>query len=132
MRPDQLPEQMQHLVAIDEVELGEGEDPFAVERRLEREVEAVEGLDGGEPAHLQRRLDAAALAQGVLLGEQGVDGFERGELAALELTHQLIEDLQRAGHLQPDQVAADALERGRGAGAHGVTVRAARARPTVS
>jgi hypothetical protein len=38
---------MDDLAAIDEVELGESEDAVLVERRLEREVEALEGLDAG-------------------------------------------------------------------------------------
>ena len=36
-------EEVDHLVAIDEVELSKGENAVAVERRLEREVEAGEG-----------------------------------------------------------------------------------------
>jgi hypothetical protein len=35
--------EVDHLVAIDEVELSKGENAVAVERRLEREVEAGEG-----------------------------------------------------------------------------------------
>ena len=50
-------EQVDHLVAVDEVELGEREDAVAVERRLEGEVEAGERLDGREPGHHQRGLD---------------------------------------------------------------------------
>ena len=40
-------EQMHHFGAVDELELGQGQDSVAVERRLEREVEALEGLDRG-------------------------------------------------------------------------------------
>ena len=42
-------------------------------------------LDVEQPAHLQRRLDPAALAQAQLLAEQGVDRLQGGDLAALEL-----------------------------------------------
>ena len=38
--------EMYNLMAIDEVELSEGENPVAVERGLEREVEAGQRLDG--------------------------------------------------------------------------------------
>jgi hypothetical protein len=44
-------------LAIDEGELGDGENAVALEGRLEREVEAGEGLDGGELGHPQRYLD---------------------------------------------------------------------------
>ena len=70
-------EDMDDLVAVDELELGEGQDTVAVERGLEGEVEAGQRLDGGEPGHHQRRLDAPALAHGQLLGEQGIDGVQR-------------------------------------------------------
>ena len=53
-------EEVDDLVAVDEVELGERQDAVAVERGLEGEVEAGEGLDVAEPGHQQRRLDAAA------------------------------------------------------------------------
>ena len=40
-----LAEEVDDLVAVDEVELCQGEDAVAVERRLEREVEAGQRLD---------------------------------------------------------------------------------------
>ena len=103
-------EEVDDLVAVDEVELGEGQDPVAVERRLEGEVEAGQRLDGRELCHPQRRLDATVLAQGQFLGEQGIDHLERAGFATLELTHRLIKNLQRPGHLQTDQGLANAVE----------------------
>ena len=97
---------MDHLVAVDEVELGEGQDAVAVERRLEGEVEAGERLDGREPGHHQRGLDAAALAQRELLGEQRLDRLERADLAALELADGGIDHLERPRHPEADQGAA--------------------------
>ena len=47
------PEQMNDLGTVDEVETGERHDPVAVERGLEREVEAGQGLDNGQPGHSQ-------------------------------------------------------------------------------
>ena len=70
-------------------------------------------LIGRQAAHAQRRLDAAVLAQGQFFGEQDVDGLERADLAALEPAHDVVERLQRARHLQADQVVADAVERRR-------------------
>ena len=106
-----LADEVDDLMAIDEVELGERQDAVAVERGLEREVEAGQRLDGGEAGHLQRRLDAAALADGELLGEQHLDRLDGADLAALDLLDEMIERLQRARHAQADQVAADALDR---------------------
>jgi hypothetical protein len=82
----------------DEVELCQGEDPVAVERRLEREVEAGQRLDGGQARHLQRRLDPAALANGDLLGQQRLDRLDRAQLATLELLNHMLE---RASPLMP-------------------------------
>ena len=45
------PQEVDDLVALDEVELGERQDPVAVERRLEGEVEAGQRLDGRELGH---------------------------------------------------------------------------------
>jgi len=40
-----LPNEVDDLMAVDELELGQGEDTVAVERGLEREVKAAQGLD---------------------------------------------------------------------------------------
>src|SRR6516225_8082447 len=90
-------EEVDHLVAIDEVELSEGKNAITVERRLEREVEARERLNGGELGHAQRHLHAAVLAQRQFLGEQRIDHLQRTGFAALELTHALVQDLQSSG-----------------------------------
>ena len=45
-------EQVQHLMTADGIELCGGEDAVAVERGLEREVVALQGLDRGEPGHV--------------------------------------------------------------------------------
>ena len=97
------PEEVDHLTVLDEVELREREDPVLVERGLEGEVEAGERLEGREPGHAERGLDATVLAQRELFGKQGVDHLERARLAALELTQGVIQDLEGAGHLEPDQ-----------------------------
>jgi hypothetical protein len=106
------PQEVQDLAASDEAELRQRQDPVPIQRRLEREVEAGQGLDRSQPAHAQRRLDAAVLAQGQLFAEQDVDGFERADLALIEPSHDLVQRLQRPGHLQTDEVVADAVQRG--------------------
>jgi hypothetical protein len=115
-------QEVDHLAAGDEAELGQGEDAVPVERGLEGEVEAGEGFDGPQAAHAQGRLDAAVLAQGQLFGEQDVDGLQSADLALLEAAHDVVERLQRARHLQAHQVTANAVEHGRtelrGGGAH--------------
>jgi hypothetical protein len=86
---------------------------IAVERRLEREVEARERLDGGELGHPQcnftRRFSrsVSSSANRVSMTSSGT-GF-----AALELAHGLVQDLQSSGHLQANQGFADAVEYGR-------------------
>src|SRR3954451_24260898 len=108
-----LAEEVHDLVAANEVQLRQGEDPVAVERGLEGEVEAGERLDAAQPGHLQRRLDPASLAQRELLGQQRVDRLQRTDLAALELADDGVEHLERPGHPKADQVTLHALERRR-------------------
>src|SRR6476661_1346629 len=52
------PQEVNNLVAPDEVELDERQDPVPVERWLEGEVEAGQRLDGRELCHPERHLDA--------------------------------------------------------------------------
>jgi len=89
-----------HLAALDELQLGERHDAAAVERGLEGEVEPGQGFQRRQPGHQQRRLDPAVLPQRQLLGEQGVDRLQRGDLAALELADD---------HAQCDQRGLDVL-----------------------
>ena len=100
-------EQMHHLGAIDEVELGQRQDAVAVERGLEGEVEAGERLDRGEPgqscsAVLMRRFSRIVSSS----VEQGVDRLDAVDLALLDAAHGVVEHLQGARHLEADQVAA--------------------------
>ena len=104
------PQQVHHLVAGDEVELCERQNALPVERGLEREIEARQRLDRAQACHLQRRLDPAALAQGQLLGQQGVDRLQCADLAALDLAHGVVEHLQGTRYPQADQVAPHPLE----------------------
>ena len=105
-----LAEKVDHLVPIDELQLGQSEDAVAVERGLEGEVEAGQGFDGDQAPHLERGLDAADFAQGEFLAEQGVDRFQRADLAALELAHGVVENFQGPRHFEADQVAAHLID----------------------
>ena len=105
-------EQMHHLGAVDEVELGERQDAVAVERGLEGEVEAGERLDRGQPRQLQRRLDAAVLADGQFLDEQLIEGFDAVDLALLDPAEGGVEHLQGTRHPQRHQAVLDAVEGG--------------------
>jgi len=124
-------DEVQDLGAVDELELGQRHYAVLVERGLEGEVEAGERFDGGEPRHDERRLDATVLAQSELLGEQGVDCFERGHFAVLEAAHRRVENLDRARHLEADHGLLDALDqRGRDFDCHGAPPWPARRRAT--
>ena len=63
-------DEMHGFGAVDELQSGERHDAVLVERGLEGEVEAGEGLDRRELGHLDRHFDAAVLAEGELFGEQ--------------------------------------------------------------
>jgi hypothetical protein len=121
-------EEVHDLGPGDEVELGERQDAAPLERGLEGEVEALERLRRREAGGLERDADAAVLAGGVLLGEEAVDGLQRGELAALDPAHGVVEGLEGPGHAQADQAGADAVE----GLAHDVALSPARRRATAS
>ena len=80
------PEEVDDLGPPDEVELGQSRDPFAVERRLEAEVEAFERLCRQELGGTQGDVDAARLPCRVFLAQERVDGLDRGDLAFLQLS----------------------------------------------
>ena len=117
-----LAQEVDDLAAVDELELRQGKDAVAVERGLEAEVEAGEGLEAGQPPHLERRLDAPAFAQGELFAQERVDRLERADFAALELAHDVIEHLERARHFEPHQMSADLIDGAR----HGIVASHAR------
>ena len=86
------------------------------------EVDAATGkLDAGEARDDERCLHATVFTQGELLGEQGVDGFERGHLAVFETAHNGVKDLDGARHFEADHGLLDALDQrwnDLGTGAH--------------
>ena len=51
-------------------------------------------------ASMQRRLDAAVLAQGQLLDEELIEGFDAVDLALLDAAEGGVEHLERARHPQ--------------------------------
>jgi hypothetical protein len=104
------PEQVDDLGTGDEVEAGERHDPVAVERRLEREVEAGERFDDGQSGHAQGRLDPAVLAQAEFLGEKVVDRFDAVDFALLDAAQRGIEHFEHPRHLQPDQAVSDIVD----------------------
>jgi hypothetical protein len=105
---------MDHLAAVDEAELGQGQDPVLVERGLEGEVEPGQRLDGRQARHHQRGLDPPVLAQGELLAEQRLERLQRGDLATLQPPDGHVQHLQGPRHLQADQRALEPLEQGGG------------------
>ena len=118
-------EKMDHLGTADEVELRQGSDPLPIKRWLE--AEAFERLDRHQLGGAQGDVDTAALACGELFAEQAVDGFDRSDLTLLQLSERVIQRLQRAGHPEADECAADAVEEFAHRGAP-----EARRRPTAS
>ena len=93
-------EEMDGLVTINEAELRQGEDAISVEGGLEGEVETSERLDRCKPAHSQRRLDPAVLAQGQFLGEEDIDGFKGGQFTVLETAHDMMSASSARGFLR--------------------------------
>ena len=111
---------MNHFMPVDEVECGKGDDAIAVERWLEREVEAGQRLQDGQSGHAQCRLDPTVLAQAEFLGEQIVDRLDAVDLTLLDAAQRSVEHLERARHLQADQAVADIVDaRGCGGECHG-------------
>jgi hypothetical protein len=129
-----LPNEVKDLMAVDELELGQGENAVTVERGLEREVKAGQGFDGEQPAHLECGPHPPALAQGQFLTQQGLQGFWSTDLTALQTAQDMIEHLQRPRHFKADEVVADPVNKaGWGSSSHhDAPPSAASRRPTAS
>ena len=91
------------------VGLSLGQHPVAIQAGLEAEVISRQRLDRGQPRGLQCHLDAPALACGVFLPEQGLDGLQRRHLALLDARQRHLQGFERPGHLEAHQVTPDAI-----------------------
>lgn len=107
-------EQMDDLGPVDELQLGQRQDPIAIERGLEAEVEAGQCLDRGQPRHHQRGLHAPVLPDRQLLDEQGVERFDAVDFALLDAPEGSVENFERPRHPERHEVLLDAVERGHG------------------
>lgn len=107
-------EQMDELGPVDELELGQRQDPIAIERGVEAEVEAGQCLDRGQPRHHQGSLDAPVLADRQLLDKQGVERFDAVDFALLDAPEGSVENFERPRHPERHEVLLDAVERGHG------------------
>ena len=105
------PKEVNDLGPADEFELGQGGDPLPVERWQEAEVEGFKGLGGQELGGAQRNVDPTGFPRGVFLAQQRVDGLDGGNFAFVQLLQCVIEGFERARHLQPDQSAADPVQK---------------------
>ena len=103
------PEEVDDLGSLDEVELRQCHDAIPVERRLEGEVEALEGFGRCQPGGGQRHAHAAILAAVELFRQKPVDGFDRTDLALFQALHHVVQHLHRARHLQPQKAGADVV-----------------------
>ena len=104
-------EEVDGFASPDEVELGQRGDSLPVEGGLECEVEAFDRLDGEELRGSQRDVYSSCFAQGAILAEEGVDGFDGCGLALLEAPQRGSERFERPGHFQSDQGGADAVDK---------------------
>ena len=103
-------EEVDGFASPDEVEPGQRGDSLAVERGLECEVEAFDRLDGEEFRGSQCDVYPSCFAQGAILAEEGVDGFDGCGLALLQPLQRGAERFERPGHFQSDQGGADAVD----------------------
>jgi hypothetical protein len=78
---------------------------------LEREVEAGERFDSGEPRHDEGGLDAAIFSQHQFFCEQGIDRLDCSDLALLNATQGDIEDFDRPRHLETDHRLFDTINK---------------------
>ena len=95
-------EQVHRLGPLDELQLRQGHDPVAIERRLEGKVEAFQGLDRNQPRGVQGDSHPSILTRGVFLDQQRVDGFDNSDFPLFQAAQGLIEDLQCSWHAQGD------------------------------
>src|SRR5262249_14741888 len=97
------------LGTVDKIETGERHDPVAVERGLEREVKAGQGLNDGQPGHPQCRFDSTVLTQAEFFSEKIVARFDAVDFTLLDAAERGVDDLERARHLQADKTVTDVV-----------------------
>src|ERR1700745_467935 len=107
------PEQMDHFGTIDELQFGKCQNAIAIERRLEREVEAGERLDRRQPGHPKCSADTAIVAERQFLDQQLVERLDPGDLTLLDSPERGVEHFQRTRHLESDEAFLDAIDRRR-------------------
>jgi hypothetical protein len=98
---------MDDFGAPDKVELSKGRDAFAIQRRLEAEVEAFQGFDGQQLGCAQRYVNSPCLTRAVFFRQKAVDSLNGSDLTLLKSLYCMIKSFERAGHLQPDHCASD-------------------------
>jgi len=89
---------MNHLGTVDKGQFRQGEDPIAIEGWLEGKVKTGQGLDGGQPGHLQGSLNPAALANRQLFEQQLIEGFDAIDVTLLDLSERRVKHFEGAGH----------------------------------
>jgi len=105
------PEQMDHFGAVDELQFGKRQDAIAIERGLEREVEAGERFDSRQARHPQRGADTPIVAQRQFLDKQLIERLNPGDLTLFDSPERGVEHFQRTRHLECDQAFLDAVDR---------------------
>jgi len=103
------PEEDDVLVALDEAELVEAVDLFALDRGLEGEVELLDGLDRRQPGLAHCRLYPAVVAKRDLRPEQPFERLAGGDTAPIDFGEDVIDGFQGAGKLQVGQHLADVV-----------------------
>src|SRR6185437_15358662 len=114
-------EQYHVLLAIDEVELAQAFDLFALDRRLERELKGLQCLDHRQPRGAHRGLQPSVIAQSDLRRQKPADRVRGGDATAVDLAKDPIHGFQRAWHLQIGQHAANGIALRAGRDAHRAT-----------
>jgi hypothetical protein len=102
------------LAPLDEAERMEALQLVALDRGLEAEVEVGQRLHRGQAGGAHRGLEPPLVPQGDVTPQQFGHRFPGRQLAAVAPVQDVIQGLERAGHLEIGELGAQPVAQGRG------------------
>ena len=112
------PEEHHVLLTLQEPEFMKAIDLFALDGRLEREVEVFQSFDNGKPRRPHGSLEPAVVTERDLSSEEVLDGLGSRGGSTVHGSQDLVQGLQGAGHLKVGELGSDAVSPTPGCGLH--------------
>ena len=103
------PQEHDVLPPLEEAERVQALELLALHTQLEAEVEVAERLDRRQPGAPHGGLEPAGIPERDVRAQELLQRLAGGELPAVDLTQDVVEGLQRPGHLEIGELRAEAV-----------------------